>query len=56
MEEKKTGEVKKADEAKVEDQSEQCLHLNVEKEYFNGTHTGDYICKDCGKTFWEHRP
>ncbi len=26
-----------------------CLHLNARKEYYNGTHTLDYICEDCSE-------
>lgn len=28
-----------------------CTHDRVEKEYYLGTHTGDYVCITCGKEF-----
>ena len=28
-----------------------CPHLNIGKELYYGTKTGDYICNDCGTTF-----
>jgi hypothetical protein len=30
---------------------DKCNHSQVDKEYINGTHTGDYICTQCGKEF-----
>ncbi len=32
---------------------EECLHNpeNIQKEYYLGTQTGDYICTGCGLTF-----
>jgi transposase-like protein len=30
-----------------------CNHPNIEKEYYLGYQTGDYICTTCGKTFWK---
>lgn len=38
---------------------EECPHLNIGKEYFSGTQTGDFICYDCGltsssKSYLEH--
>ena len=32
-----------------------CPGHRWEKEYFNGTHTGDYVCTICGETSYEHR-
>ena len=32
----------------------ECKHENIEKEYYLGTQTGDYICTDCGTTFSEN--
>ncbi len=29
-----------------------CDHKELEKEYFNSTATGDYVCRVCGKAFW----
>ena len=31
-----------------------CKHLNVGKEVYCGTKTGDYICYNCGETFSEN--
>ena len=28
-----------------------CTHENIEKEYYLGSQTGDYVCTSCGKTF-----
>lgn len=29
-----------------------CNHSIVEKEYYLGAATGDYVCKQCGKSGW----
>jgi hypothetical protein len=29
-----------------------CDHPDYEKEYFNGTSTGDYVCTTCGRAVW----
>lgn len=29
-----------------------CDHPNLEKEYYNGASTGDYVCTQCGETRW----
>jgi hypothetical protein len=29
-----------------------CDHLEVEKEYYLGTATGDYACTSCDETWW----
>lgn len=28
-----------------------CDHPELDKEYYLGTHTGDYICTTCGEAF-----
>lgn len=28
-----------------------CDHPNIEKEYYLGSQTGDFICSQCGKVF-----
>jgi transposase-like protein len=28
-----------------------CNHPNIEKEYYLGSQTDDYVCTQCGKTF-----
>lgn len=28
-----------------------CEHKNLEKEYYLGTDTGDYVCTECGEAF-----
>lgn len=28
-----------------------CKHTRIEKEYYLGTHTGDYVCSSCGKNY-----
>jgi hypothetical protein len=28
-----------------------CKHEKIEKEYYLGTQTGDYVCSSCGKIF-----
>jgi transposase-like protein len=38
-----------------------CDHPDIEKEYYLGSDTGDYVCTTCGKSFsdretwWESR-
>lgn len=27
-----------------------CKHSDIEKEYYLGTQTGDYVCSNCGRT------
>ncbi len=29
-----------------------CSHPDIEKEYYLGSHTGDYVCTTCGETHW----
>ena len=37
---------------KWEQQGDQlCKHLQIDKEYYRGTHTMDYVCTVCGKEF-----
>ena len=31
---------------------EPCDHPNIEKEYYLGAQTGDYVCTSCGKAGW----
>jgi hypothetical protein len=31
--------------------SQSCEHQDVEKEYYLGSQTGDFVCTRCGKTF-----
>jgi hypothetical protein len=28
-----------------------CPHPTFAKEYYLGSHTGEYVCKQCGRTF-----
>lgn len=28
-----------------------CSHSNLEKEYYLGSQTGDYVCTQCGEAF-----
>ena len=28
-----------------------CQHPTIEKEFFHGAHTGDYLCARCGRAF-----
>jgi len=30
---------------------EPCSHDHIEKEYYLGAHTGDYVCTTCGQNF-----
>lgn len=30
----------------------QCDHPGLEKEFYNGMATGDYVCTTCGKAGW----
>jgi hypothetical protein len=30
-----------------------CAHDELEKEYYLGAATGDYICTRCGQSFWD---
>ena len=32
-------------------QGKSCNHLSIEKEYYLGSDTMDYICSQCGKEF-----
>lgn len=32
-----------------------CEHKSVEKEYFLGAQTGDYVCTTCGKNFFSRQ-
>lgn len=29
-----------------------CDHPSIEKEYYQGAQTGDYVCTTCGETRW----
>ena len=31
-----------------------CLHPELDKEYYLGSQTGDYVCTTCGEAFTEH--
>jgi transposase-like protein len=31
--------------------NEPCNHSHLEKEYYLGASTGDYVCTQCGKSF-----
>nr|QPI19819.1 putative DNA methylase [Edwardsiella ictaluri] len=33
-----------------ESKKNKCEHNNLEKEYYLGSATGDYVCVDCGAT------
>lgn len=32
-----------------------CKHPRIEKEYYLGTHTGDYVCSSCGKNYMSRK-
>lgn len=36
----------------AESRKEKCKHPHIEKEYYLGAQTGDYICSSCGETHW----
>lgn len=38
--------------ATSKEQKESCDH-SYEKEYYLGSHTGDYVCIKCGDRLWE---
>lgn len=46
-------ELQNAWEAKLKENPDlKCTHPNkLEKEYYLGTHTGDYVCPICGESF-----
>ena len=43
-------QLKKAQELKKRWGNKPCDHSSLEKEYYLGTATGDYICTDCGES------
>lgn len=52
MEQKKEKQTTEINGDKIQTQTKECSHSNLEKDYYLGSHTGLYICKDCGEEFW----
>jgi|GEM_PF-613449 len=42
----------KAEELRKKWGNKPCDHPNLEKEYFLGAATGDYVCTQCGEAGW----
>lgn len=42
---------KKAEQLRKEWGDTPCDHPSFDKEYFNGSDSGDYICTQCGQVF-----
>lgn len=45
-------QIKKANKLREEWGNKPCDHPSLEKEYHNGSATGDYVCKQCGEARW----
>jgi hypothetical protein len=46
---------KEANRLRDEWGSKPCNHPGIEKEYYWGAQTGDYVCTTCGKAFSSHQ-
>lgn len=44
-------QAKEAEELRKEWGEKPCSHDHVEREYYLGAHTGDYVCTTCGRDF-----
>lgn len=44
-------QIEEAETLRVGYKGKFCLHPNIDREYSLGSHTGDYVCTTCGKTF-----
>lgn len=42
---------KYAKQLRIEWKGKQCIHPSIEKEYYLGSQTGDYVCSTCGREF-----
>ena len=47
---------KKAAQLRKDWGNQPCDHPNIEKEYYLGAQTGDYVCTSCGETVSGRRP
>lgn len=45
-------DMKEAAELRVKWEGSTCEHPDLEKEFYAGTPTGDYVCTKCGATGW----